>query len=273
MVVIGCLLLAGCNRPQATANGSVVREEAQRDKRKMSTAVRRLLPPTLPDPEITLFEPFDAQQKLTIELAPGVTMEFVRIPPGICRMGDGRLGNRTTVTKAYYIGRYEVTQQQWQAVMGSNPSRLSIGPMHPVERIDWDDAQQFLRRVNARCAASGMKFLLPTEAQWEFAARAGSNTQYLNNADPDFVHSYAWIGGNSDNHTHPVGERKPNAWGLYDMQGNVAEWCDGEVAGMYAVRGGCWRDGAASCLPSARVERRALVPLRLDGLRLACAPK
>lgn len=271
--MIGCLLLGGCDRPEATANGNVAREKALPAKREISAAQRKLLPPKPPDPEIELFEPFAAEKKLTVELAPGVTLEFVRIPPGTFRMGDGRLGNRVTITKAFYIGRCEVTQEQWTAVMGSNPSRLSVGPKHPVERIDWDDAQEFLRRVNQQCAATGMQFLLPTEAQWEFAARAGSNTQYLNNADPDFVHSYAWIGGNSNNQTHPVGERKPNAWGLYDMQGNVAEWCADEVSGVYAVRGGCWRDGAASCLPSSREERRASVPLRIDGLRLACAPK
>jgi formylglycine-generating enzyme required for sulfatase activity len=158
-------------------------------------------------------------------------MAFVQIAAGEFMMGcsvgdidcnvDERPIHRVRITKAFEIGRYEVTQAQWQAVMGSNPSTMK-GDDRPVETISKDEAQEFLNKLNQR--NDGYHYRLPTEAEWEYAARAGSPASYFQRLD-----DIAWYGGNSEDETHPVGKKKPNAWGLYDMQGNVREW----VADVY----------------------------------------
>ena len=184
--------------------------------------------------------------RLLITLAAGLTalaqspnatknatiIEFVRIAPGEFVMGcstgdeacdeDEKPAHRVQITKAFEIGKFEVTQAQWQAVMGSNPSTIK-GDDRPVETVSKTEAQDFLARLNAR--NDGYRYRLPTEAEWEYAARAGG-TQPTSLPSLDEVASYA---GNSEDETHPVGQKKPNAWGLYDMLGNVREW----VADMY----------------------------------------
>jgi formylglycine-generating enzyme required for sulfatase activity len=160
-----------------------------------------------------------------------------------------------------------VTQEQWEAVMDKNPSYFK-GPKNPVEQVSWKDRQQFLGKLNAKSAAGGGKFQLPSEAQWEYACRAGSTTRYCFGDEESSLGEYAWYGANSGNKTHPVGEKKPNAWGLYDMHGNVTEWCQdwyedgyyakspkddpmGPAAGSARVRrGGGWF-GTAGCCRSA----------------------
>jgi formylglycine-generating enzyme required for sulfatase activity len=154
---------------------------------------------------------------------------FVKIPAGEFDMGcspnDGECyGNATNerprhhirISKGFEIGKYEVTQAMWESVMGSNPSHFK-GADRPVEKVDWDKAQEFLRRLNAR--NDGYHYRLPTEAEWEYAARAGSTTAHYGSLD-----SIAWHRGNSSGQTHPVGQKQPNAWGLYDVEGNVSEW-------------------------------------------------
>src|SRR5215468_6491231 len=152
-------------------------------------------------------------------------MDFVKISPGEFMMGcsvgdidcndDERPSHRVQITKNFEIGKYEVTQAQWQAVMGSNPSTIK-GDDHPVETISKNDAQDFLNKLNER--NDGYHYRLPTEAEWEYAARAGTTEPYAGRLD-----EIAWYAGNSEDETHPVGKKKPNAWGLYDMQGNVRE--------------------------------------------------
>jgi formylglycine-generating enzyme required for sulfatase activity len=116
------------------------------------------------------------------------------------------------------MGRYEVTQAQWQKVMGNNPSTFSsCGENCPVEQVSWDDAQEFIKKLNAQ--NDGYQYRLPSEAEWEYACRAGTTGDY-----PGDPNSMAWYTSNADYKTHPVGQKQANAWGLYDMQGNVSEW-------------------------------------------------
>ena len=197
-------------------------------------------------------------------------MELVLVRPGSFVMGDERGGSgerpahKVTVTKPFFIGKYLVTQRQWEAVMGNNPSWFQ-GAAKPVENITWDDCQVFLAKLGEKCGGGTEAFSLPTEAQWEYACRAGSTTKYSFGDDGSGLGEYAWFSGNSRNETHPVGEKKPNAWGLYDMHGNVWQWCaDGYDAEYYkaspasnpagpagkdyaVIRGGGWESDAPYC--------------------------
>jgi formylglycine-generating enzyme required for sulfatase activity len=153
------------------------------------------------------------------------------------------------------MGKYEVTQAQWEAVMGNNPSRFK-GPNRPVEMVSWDDAQAFIAALNRR--NDGYVYRLPTEAEWEYACRAGSTGDYAGKLD-----EMGWYEENAGRQTHPVGQKQPNAWGLYDMHGNVSEWCqdsyrlypDGVVTDPQGpssdsnrvIRGGGWGYAAAYC--------------------------
>jgi len=157
-----------------------------------------------------------------------IGMEFVKLAPGEFVMGcspggndctaDEKPAHRVQITKAFEMGRFEVTQSQWQAIMGSNPSTIK-GEDHPVETVSKDDVHDFLGRLNAR--NDGYRYRLPTEAEWEYAARAGTTGAQTASLD-----EVAWYGANSGDETHPVGTKKPNAWGLYDMLGNVREWVE-----------------------------------------------
>ena len=170
-------------------------------------------------------------RELVVHLGGGVSIEFVLIPAGQFTMGDEKGWSwekpfhKVTITKPFYLCRYEVTQEQWQAVMGRNPSRFR-GPKNPVDSVGWQSCQDFAARLSEKFGAGGARFSLPTEAQWEYACRAGTTTRYSFGDDPyaGGLDDYAWWGMNAKGTTHPVGQKKPNAWGLYDMHGNVFEW-------------------------------------------------
>lgn len=156
-----------------------------------------------------------------------IGMEFVKIPVGEFLMGcskgdrdcqsEEKPEHKVKITNPFYMGKYEVTQGQWEKVMGSNPSHFkNCGADCPVEQVSWEDVQEFIEILNS----SGKEtYRLPTEAEWEYAARAGTNTPRYGNLD-----AIAWYDKNSGGKTHPVGKKKPNAFGLYDMLGNVFEW-------------------------------------------------
>lgn len=170
---------------------------------------------------------------------PTTGMEFVAVPGGCFQMGD-TFGDGDSYEKpvhevcvsGFSIGRYEVTQAQWQRVMGSNPSRFSrCGDTCPVEQVSWDDVQQFIQRLNRQ---SNSNYRLPTEAEWEYAARSGGKSEkYSGGNDVDAV---AWYGGNSGSQTHPVGQKQANGLGIYDMSGNVWEWVQDRFGNYRTIR-------------------------------------
>lgn len=200
-------------------------------------------------------------------------ISLVSIPAGSFRMGspaddaahsdDGRPQTEVVISRAFFLGATEVSQAQWSAVMGTNPSS-NRGDSLPVEGVSWDDAMAFCRKLTERERAAGRLpegwgFTLPTEAQWEYACRAGTTGPYAGDLD-----AMAWYHSNAENATHAVGTKQANAWGLHDMIGNVAEWCadwhqpklaggtvsdpTGPVSGEDRVyRGGTWLDSARFC--------------------------
>ncbi len=164
----------------------------------------------------------------------------------------------------YYIGKYEVTQGFWKAVMGNNPSYFKAGDNYPVENVSWNDVQEFIAKLNE---LTGRKFALPTEAQWEYAARGGVKTQGYKYSGSNDIDEVAWY-DNSENSTHPVGAKKANELGIYDMSGNVYEWCQDwyddydseaqtnptgpETGSKRVVRGASWYNSAGTCRVSFR---------------------
>ncbi|MBZ2183301.1 MAG: formylglycine-generating enzyme family protein [Bryobacter sp.] len=186
---------------------------------------------------LRLVKEIESENARTIILPSSVPLQLVRIPAGRFLMGSpnseiGRANDESplhevTISQPFWLAAYEVSQQQWSAVMGGNPSTFIQGeeaPRRPVERVSWNDAQQFLSRLNALGIG---RFRLPTEAEWEYAARAGSPARFAFGDDPAFeaLGRHAWFYSRAEGRSHPVGAKQPNSWGVYDLYGNVWEWC------------------------------------------------
>ena len=231
------------------------------------------------------------------ETALGVNMPMVWIPAGSFQMGSpesesGRYDDEGPVhavaLDGFWMGTTEVTQAQYNMVMGTNPSYFK-GANLPVDSVSWNGAMAFCRRLSER---TGKTYTLPTEAQWEYACRAGSMTRFsFGNSDSD-LGAYAWYRGNSNSRTHPVGTKRPNAWGLYDMHGNVWEWCldwygadfygtaaaraknpvDNNAANERVLRGGSWRLDPLFCRSARRSWGSPADAYRSVGFRVVAAP-
>lgn len=225
---------------------------------------------------------------------PTTNIELRWIPAGTFNMGspaneDGRLRaegpqHEIRISRGYWMGAYEVTQRQYETVMGVNPALFKrVGANAPVEQVSWEDAQRFIDRLNAK--GGSVEYRLPTEAQWEYACRAGTLGPYY--ADLD---SIAWYDNDSEYSTHPVGQKQADAWGLYDMLGNVSEWCQ-DWLGDYApgsatdpagpsssvvngrvLRGGSWTDGAEFCRSAFRFSRNPKTQQPYTGFRVVAIP-
>jgi len=225
-----------------------------------------------------------------------IGMNFAYIRPGSFMMGSpaGESGrssdekrHRVTLTKGLYMQTTEVTQGQWRAVMGSNPSHFSnCGDNCPVEKVSWNDVQEFIVKLNRN--EGGNSYRLPTEAEWEYAARAGSTSRFCYGDSDGRLAEHAWYGSNSEDKTQAVAQKKPNAWGLYDMHGNVWEWCQdwysdypsgsvtdptGPSSGSFRVnRGGSWGNRAWSCRSALRGRLWPGYRYIILGFRLALSP-
>jgi eukaryotic-like serine/threonine-protein kinase len=290
-LVLGWFILGARNQSRLSADGS-----QPGDSKLQKGQAGKLTPPTSSEPPCSAQSPTQGTGRgRTLTLNNGVTLEMLEIPSGsFCRgspAGIGRINEqpqyRVTVG-SYYMGKYEVTQAQWQAVMGNNPSGFK-GDNLPVEKVSWDDAASFIARLNMQ--NDGYTYRLPTEAEWEYACRSGTTTDFA--GDPDAI---AWYGNNSGRarldaaaiwrtdsqnyfkrleeqggHTHPVGTKLPNAFGLFDMNGNVWEWCQDWYHANYngaptdseawlsggdqksrVLRGGSWNSVTANLRPANR---------------------
>ena len=217
----------------------------------------------LPPPVATLVARPVSQPLLASTFTNSIGMEFLLIPSGEFYMGaeDSEASNnekpkhRVRITRPFYLAKYPTTQAQWEAVMEDNPSCFRGDSNRPVENVSWNEAQEFLRRLSEK---EGKLYRLPTEAEWEYAARAGATTAYCFGGDPKLLREYGWYRENSGRRTRSVGQLEANAWGLHDMHGNVWEWVQDwygedyyqqsglidpkgpEEGTLHVLRGGSW---------------------------------
>ena len=227
---------------------------------------------------------------ISIPVKNGISIEMVKVEAGTFMMGatsemknpnsDEKPVHKVTLTHDYYMGKYEVTQALWQAVMGSNPSNFK-GDNLPVEKVSWNDCQEFISKLNS---LTGRKFRLPTEAEWEYAARGGKKSRSYQYSGSSNISDVAWYYRNSDIKPHTVGTKQANELGIYDMSGNVWEWCSdwygsyssssqtnptGADSGSNRVyRGGSWDDYAGYCRSSCRYSITPVIRFDGFGLRL-----
>lgn len=248
-------------------------------------------------------ETFDDKQKIIL-LPNGVELCLIKVEKGSFKMGssvraENEYRHLVHITKDYWLGKYEVTQEQWMALMGDNPSHFKREGKYPVESVSWNDAMDFCNKLTeiergAGRLPEGYVYTLPTEAQWEFAARCRGkygDRLYSGGSKIDIL---GWYNGNSGKVSHPVGGKRPNELGLHDMTGNVWEWCldrshIGSITNTYIddisdpcctmgsyriFRGGSWSNGAWSCRVAFRISREPRRVIINDiGFRVALAPE
>ena len=197
-------------------------------------------------------------------LAGGIKLDMVTLPAGSFMMGSpasdpdadsNEKPQHQVKLKSFSIGQYPVTQEQYQAVMVKNPSHFKNNPKNPVETVSWNDAQEFCKKLSQ---LTGKKYRLPTEAEWEYACRAGTQTRFYFGDDATKLEDYGWYNGNSSSKTHTVGEKKPNDWGLYDMSGNVWEWCEDPYHDSYADKPENIKNNGNTAWPSSDISLRVL---------------
>jgi eukaryotic-like serine/threonine-protein kinase len=229
-----------------------------------------------------------------------VDIALVSIRPGKFLMGspssekgrlDDEIQHEVTLSRGFKMGKYPVTQREWEAVMGTNPAYFSdASPDTPVDSVSWDDCMEFLHNLSKM---TGKHWRMPTEAEWEYACRAGTVSAL--NSGKDLTDDYecpnmnevGWYGRNSNKTLHPVGQKEPNVWGLYDMHGSLYEWCsDGyspyadkavtdpnisaaDSKGVFVLRGGCWLIGARGCRSANRGFGHSEDRHEIYGLRVA----
>lgn len=237
--------------------------------------------------------PVPEQQPVRTFTVKGVSFKMIAVEGGTFQMGatneqqsnqDDEKPVHSVTLDSYYIGETEVTQELWRAVMGSNPSEFSGDDLRPVDNVSWDDCQIFIKELNK---LTGKNFRLPTEAEWEFAARGGNSSSGYRYSGSSNIDDVAWYDDNGGSKTHPVKGKKPNELGIYDMNGNVWEWCSdwysggyyssspqnnpkGPSSGSYRVlRGGGWNYTAEDCRVAYRVRNSPDVSSLYYGLRLA----
>ena len=235
-----------------------------------------------------LLEVLPDEPELAREFTNSIGMKFVLIQPGEFMMGSNEADNEkpphmVEITQPFYLGVYPVTQAEYQAVMGTNPSHFTGNSRLPVEQVSWDDAVVCAQKLSHLSAeqAHGLTYRLPSEAEWEYACGAGSTGKWCFGDQESQLVDYAWFDGNCGPRTHPVGGKKANNWGLHDMHGNIWEWCvdwygsnysaamlmdpQGPTTGSDRVyRGGGWFDVAANC--RAALRRRNVPTLRVSGM-------
>jgi formylglycine-generating enzyme required for sulfatase activity len=224
----------------------------------------------------------------------GLNLEMVWVSAGTFQMGsnDSEASSdenpvHTVNLNGFWLGKYEVTQRQYEALMGTNLLLRFKGPDNPVETVSWEDAVTFCRKLSQ---ATGKTYTLPSEAQWEYACRAGSTAKWCFGSDERQLGEYAWHDANSNYQTHRVGQKRWNAWGLYDMHGNVWEWCQDWYHDSYSgsptdgsswetptgrfrvIRGGYWFFRAANCRSAGRYGGPPDGRFNFVGFRLARTP-
>ena len=242
--------------------------------------------------------------RVLVRVKNAVGMRLVLIPPGEFTMGSPHADlyaeegprHRVKITRAFYMSAAEVTQERYKQVMARNPSYFVRGGAYPVEMVSWDDAQAFCRKLSAK---DNKTYRLPTEAEWEYACRAGSDTRFSFGDSDSGLDKFAWYRQNARIHTHAAGRKRSNTWGLYDMHGNVWEWCADWYAKDYygrspasdppgpaedqatpymgqphrVVRGGAWDTPPFNCRSAHRMHKPPQTRETGVGFRVVCEVK
>ena len=200
----------------------------------------------------------------------GISFDMVAVEGGSFEMGEPGKAEATTVG-SFLIGKTEVTGVLWKAVMGKNPSTArGRGKELPVESVSWNDCKEFIEKLNQ---LTGQKFRMPTEEEWEYAARGGNKSSGFKFSGGDTMGKVGWYSKNSESSTHQVATKTPNELGIYDMSGNVWEWCSDAYEGVeslqYVIRGGCFNDTSQACWIWNRSKNHPTSRIDICGLRLA----